>query len=669
MKIQWIVGNRLELAIPLQKMTVTPEGKVTEDYVVPDDAKVRVILKSVWKSYEYSPSEIVDGNKVVVRDNGTLPVGVYAVHVYVREADGGEFKFRPLHSGYSSVITIRPDNTGVTEEYTDFVAGSVLLDAQTYIFAKGDKGDPGAPGIGVPAGGSTGQVLAKKSDNNYDTEWVDQQGGGDSSQADWAQNDQSAPDYIKNKPSVYTQQQTDEAIKQAKKDVSWEANEYYVLGTGNSATGMVRNPKGRVVYYSSARTAFIRILSLPHYTSTGISFKVTGTPIEDTDNFVRIAVSGNEIIFRTSNRPTIFKAGVTYEVEYTYITHDNLSCVYLESWSGGTSTAAYTGSYNDLSDKPNIPVVPTNVSAFNNDAGYITKSVNDLVNYYLKSEVYTKAEVANLIAAIQQFHYEIYASTSAVTSPAGNVLYLIGPTGTGSDRYEEYVYDSTKQEPWVKIGDTSIDLSGYYTSQQTDSAITQALNTALANYTTTNALKLLLAGKQDVINDLATIRSGAAAGATAYQKPVNGIPQNDFSESVQVSLNKADTALQQHQDISGKEDVTTIVAPVDATDATQPITTLSCQLGKYYRIDLPVETLAVTLPAMENITTIKTVVLYLTGGTTPAVTILSTAPTGGIAPDVHFSKGYAIESGKTYEVNCLWNGLAWIVASVEISLT
>ncbi|MBR4646197.1 MAG: fibrobacter succinogenes major paralogous domain-containing protein, partial [Bacteroidales bacterium] len=34
------------------------------------------------------------------------------------------------------------------------------------------------------------------------------------------------------------------------------------------------------------------------------------------------------------------------------------------------ATVAHTGSYNDLTDKPNIP---TNVSAFNNDAGYITE--------------------------------------------------------------------------------------------------------------------------------------------------------------------------------------------------------------------------------------------------------------------------------------------------------
>lgn len=36
----------------------------------------------------------------------------------------------------------------------------------------------GNPGVGVPVGGSTGQVLAKKSGSDYDTEWVNQSGGG-----------------------------------------------------------------------------------------------------------------------------------------------------------------------------------------------------------------------------------------------------------------------------------------------------------------------------------------------------------------------------------------------------------------------------------------------------------------------------------------------------------
>ena len=39
-----------------------------------------------------------------------------------------------------------------------------------------------------------------------------------------------------------------------------------------------------------------------------------------------------------------------------------------------------------------------------------------------------------------------------------------------------------------------------------------------------------------------------------YIKPVNGIPKSDLNTTVQSSLSKADTALQKHQDISGKQD-------------------------------------------------------------------------------------------------------------------
>jgi hypothetical protein len=38
------------------------------------------------------------------------------------------------------------------------------------------------------------------------------------------------------------------------------------------------------------------------------------------------------------------------------------------------ANVATTGSYNDLSNKPTIPTVPTNISAFTNDSGYITSS-------------------------------------------------------------------------------------------------------------------------------------------------------------------------------------------------------------------------------------------------------------------------------------------------------
>jgi hypothetical protein len=43
---------------------------------------------------------------------------------------------------------------------------------------QGETGPQGPAGQGVPVGGLTGQVLAKNSDTDYDTEWVDQTGGG-----------------------------------------------------------------------------------------------------------------------------------------------------------------------------------------------------------------------------------------------------------------------------------------------------------------------------------------------------------------------------------------------------------------------------------------------------------------------------------------------------------
>lgn len=108
-------------------------------------------------------------------------------------------------------------------------------------------------------------------------------------------------------------------------------------------------------------------------------------------------------------------------------------------------------------------------------------------------------------------------------------------------------------------------------------------------------------------------------------------------------------------DISGKEDVTPIVAQSTA------ISTLTAEVGKYYRLDVAVETLAITLPTMTGVTNVKTITFYMTGGTTPGVTFTSTH-------NVYLAD-FTIESGKTYEVNAAWNGASWIVAAVNIVIS
>ena len=66
------------------------------------------------------------------------------------------------------------------------------------------------------------------------------------------------------------------------------------------------------------------------------------------------------------------------------------------SMIAGLASVATSGSYNDLSDKPTIPTVPTSVSAFENDAGYLTE--------HQSLSGYAKMSVANTWTAQQDFH-------------------------------------------------------------------------------------------------------------------------------------------------------------------------------------------------------------------------------------------------------------------------
>ena len=57
-----------------------------------------------------------------------------------------------------------------------------------------------------------------------------------------------------------------------------------------------------------------------------------------------------------------------------------------------------------------------------------------------------------------------------------------------------------------------------------------------------------------------------SAWSAKYNKPTDGIPKTDLASSVQTSLGKADTALQEHQDISGKADATALTAHTGNAD-------------------------------------------------------------------------------------------------------
>lgn len=94
------------------------------------------------------------------------------------------------------------------------------------------------------------------------------------------------------------------------------------------------------------------------------------------------------------------------------------------------------------------------------NAGFITNAVNDLVNYYRKSETYTQAEVNSLISAIKTIHFEVVQTLPQ--EGESNIIYLVPHEHGTGDSYDEYAWVSVEGTyKWEKIGNTDIDLSNY----------------------------------------------------------------------------------------------------------------------------------------------------------------------------------------------------------------
>lgn len=140
-----------------------------------------------------------------------------------------------------------------------------------------------------------------------------------------------------------------------------------------------------------------------------------------------------------------------------------------ETWNGKSN---FSGNYNDLTNKPTIPTVPTKLSSFTNDTGFITKTVNNLDNYYKKSDTYTKTEVNNLINGISTMNVSVVSSLP--TTGSTTTIYLVAKsTSTTQNIYDEYLYVNNK---WEKVGDTQIDLSGYALSSDIPTKTSELTN-------------------------------------------------------------------------------------------------------------------------------------------------------------------------------------------------
>ena len=134
-------------------------------------------VKGVVATYADLPQNPQDGD--------TYLVGTEAPYDGYMWIDGEWIEIGDVSKGEDGrgIVSITKTGTsGLVDEYTIlYTEGSptVYYVTNGKDGVDGQDGQDGQDGVGVPTGGTTGQVLAKASGTDYDTEWVNQSAGVD----------------------------------------------------------------------------------------------------------------------------------------------------------------------------------------------------------------------------------------------------------------------------------------------------------------------------------------------------------------------------------------------------------------------------------------------------------------------------------------------------------
>lgn len=172
-------------------------------------------------------------------------------------------------------------------------------------------------------------------------------------------------------------------------------------------------------------------------------------------------------------------------------------------------------------DYTNLINKPTKLSDFTNDQGFIDNTVNNLTNYYLKTQTYTQAEVDTLISHLTSLTVEI-VETLPTDNISTSTIYLVNVVGTTN--YEQWMYINNT---WSNIGNTSVDLSNYYTKAQTDALLLDKVDKVTGKGLSTNDFTDAYKGILDnytvdsVLDSTSTnpIQNGTVTDALALKQP------------------------------------------------------------------------------------------------------------------------------------------------------
>ena len=236
-------------------------------------------------------------------------------------------------------------------------------------------------------------------------------------------------------------------------------------------------------------------------------------------------------------------------VDANYVHTDNNFTNALLSKLNGIENGAEV----NLIEKITVNGVEQTISSKTVALTVMTNAVNDLVNYYTKSETYTKTEVNGLISAIPKFAIEVVNSLPTTDISTTTIYLLRNSETTGSDLFEEYIYVNNA---WELLGAQTIDLSNYVT--------TSDLNTALASYVTSTSLATTL---QDYITTTTWNTLGAVATSNSYND-LDDKPTIPTVNNATLTIQKNGTTVQTFTANASSNATANITVPTATSDLT-----------------------------------------------------------------------------------------------------
>ena len=177
--------------------------------------------------------------------------------------------------------------------------------------------------------------------------------------------------------------------------------------------------------------------------------------------------------------------------------------------------------------------IPESTSDLTNDSGFITKTVNDLANYFLKSETYSRDEINQKVSTIPKFVIQVVSSLPT-TGISETTVYLLKTGDDSNNLYTEYI---RVNGAWEYLGKQTVDLSGY-------------------------ALKTDVPTKLSALTNDAGFITNAVSNLVNYYKKSDVYSRSESEERYQPKGNY----LTQHQDLSGYAKKATTLAGYGITD-------------------------------------------------------------------------------------------------------